>query len=177
MGTPGLNKGLGRIKLAGTGGHLAGTVVGSDGRPVADAEVFNRGNGLEPVSTRTDSQGRFRLEKLFPGRKSAFARKQGHRFTTVLSEGDRDDLTIRLLRTDEPPPAWKPEAGPSADEQQALARRILTRLWEEVGGGRTTSRSEELAVHPGAPPMARIDPALGPGVVGAARENSTRPSS
>ena len=53
--------------LINTSGYLAGRVVGSDGQPIAGATVFNRGDAPEPVATSTDSQGRFRLEGLFPG--------------------------------------------------------------------------------------------------------------
>jgi protocatechuate 3,4-dioxygenase beta subunit len=160
VGTPGMTRGLGRIRLAGTSGHLAGTVIDSAGKPVAGATVFNRGNALQPVETRTDVQGRFRLEKLFPGHKYAFARKEGFRFTVVLAEGDRDDLTIRLLRADEPPPAWKPSASPATpDEQRELARRILTRLWENFQR-RDDNPEKQRILSTLAPPMARIDPAL-----------------
>ena len=65
--------------------------------------MFNRGNSLQTVQTKTDAQGRFRLEKLFPGHKYAFAKKTGYRFTAALVEGDKDDLTIRLLRSNVPP--------------------------------------------------------------------------
>ena len=58
---------FGTIVLTGIDGHLAGRVVGSDGRPVAGATVFNRGDGPRQVETLTDDQGRFRLESLFPG--------------------------------------------------------------------------------------------------------------
>ena len=72
---------FGSIVLTGIDGYLAGRVVGSDGRPIASATVFNRGDGPRAVEALTDDQGRFRLEGLFPGIKYAFARKDGYRFT------------------------------------------------------------------------------------------------
>ncbi len=56
-------------------------MVGSDGRPIAGATVFNRGDGPRPLEALTDEQGRFRLEGLYPGTKYAFVRKDGYRFT------------------------------------------------------------------------------------------------
>ena len=67
VGARGLSRGLGTIKLVATSGFIAGQVVGSDGKPIAGVTVFNRGNCLQPVTTRTDAAGRFRLEGLFPG--------------------------------------------------------------------------------------------------------------
>ncbi|MGC8643648.1 MAG: carboxypeptidase regulatory-like domain-containing protein, partial [Isosphaeraceae bacterium] len=159
VGVAGLSRRLGTIKLAGTKGFIAGRVVGSDGKPIAGVTVFNRGNGLAEVSTRTDAQGRFRLDGLFPGRKYAFASKEGYRFTGTLVDGDRGDLTIRLLRNDEPPPAWKPAQGTSQDEDRELAKHILTRLWEisgkqDEGPGRQSSQNQLILA------MARVDPAL-----------------
>ena len=99
---------LGTIALTGTGGHIAGRVVGSDGRPIAGAIVFNRGDAPMPLTADTDASGRFRLEGLFPGTRYAFVRKDGYRFTGARVDADADDLVITLLKPDEPPPAWKP---------------------------------------------------------------------
>jgi len=159
IGTPGMFRGLGKIRLVGTSGHVAGIVVGLDGKPIPDVAVFNRGNGLEPVKTKTDAQGRFRLEKLFPGHKYAFARKDGYRFTAALVERDRDDLTIRLLRSNEPPPPWRPAEGPSLDEQRELARRILLRLWE-IHSQRLEGQPKDTALTALVLPMAQLDPAV-----------------
>ncbi len=124
---------VGKIVLINTAGHVAGRVVGSDGRPIAGAAVFNRGDGPEPVATSTDPQGRFRLEGLFPGTRFVFVRKEGYRFTGHRADDDADGLTITLLRTGEPPPAWQPAKGPSYDEQRAFAKQVLIRIWEKYG--------------------------------------------
>src|SRR5262249_40277848 len=63
-GQQGMIRRLGTIKLVGTGGHVAGRVVGSEGKPIAGATVFNRGNSIQPASVTTDLQGRFRLDGL-----------------------------------------------------------------------------------------------------------------
>ena len=146
---------FGTIVLTGIHGHLAGRVVGSDGRPIAGATVFNRGDGPRQVEDLTDDQGRFRLESLFPGTKYAFARKDGYRFTGMKADSDVDDLTITLLKTTEPPPAWKPEATASFEDQRAFARRILVRLWEKFGENAEQNGASTCILS-----MARIDPEL-----------------
>jgi hypothetical protein len=146
---------FGSIVLTGLDGHLAGCVLGSDGRPIADASVFNRGDGPRLVETLTDDQGRFRLESLFPGVKYAFVRKDGYRFTGTKADSDTDDLAITLLKTTEPPPAWKPVASASFDDQRAFARRILVRLWDKFGKDAEQNGAFHCILD-----MARIDPDL-----------------
>ena len=122
---------VGKIALFNTSGRLAGRVVGSDGRPLSGALVFNRGDGPETAMTSTDSDGQFQLRPLFSGTKFAFVRKQGYRFTGVETVHDDDALPITMLKTTERPPAWKPAATTSFDEQRAFAKQILVRLWEK----------------------------------------------
>jgi RNA polymerase sigma factor (sigma-70 family) len=124
---------LGKIVLINTGGSLAGRVIGSDGRPVDGANVFNRGDAPEHVATATDSQGGFRLRGMFPGPKFAFVRKEGYRFTGIKADDDADGLTITLLKTGERSPAWKRGSASSYDEQRAFAKGVLIRLWEKYG--------------------------------------------
>ena len=69
IGHAGETHDFGSIVLTGLEGHIAGRVVGSDGRPIAGAMVFNRGDGARPLEVLTDEHGRFRLESLFPGAK------------------------------------------------------------------------------------------------------------
>jgi hypothetical protein len=159
IGTPGMSKGLGKMKLVGTGGHIAGIIVASNGKPITDATVFNRGNGLEPVQTKTDIQGRFRLDKLFTGHKYVFVRKDGYRFTGTLVEGDRDDLKISLPGSDEPPPHWKPAEGLSLVEQREFARWILLRLWA-IHSQRQAGPAKEAVLTSLVLPMAQLDPAV-----------------
>ena len=49
-------------------GTLAGTVVGTSGKPVADARVTSQGaDGTRPQSTTTNAQGRFFFSELKNG--------------------------------------------------------------------------------------------------------------
>ncbi len=109
---------FGKIALISISGHIAGRVVGTDGRPIVNAFVFNRGDGPLPVEVHTDAQGRFRLDGLYSGVKYAFIRQDGYRFTGVKCDADADDLTIRLLKPNEPSPAWKPGATASYEDQR-----------------------------------------------------------
>jgi protocatechuate 3,4-dioxygenase beta subunit len=152
QGKAGETQDLGTIALAGAGGHIAGRVVGSDGRPIAGATVFNRGDAPQPVTVRTDASGRFRLEGLFPDSKYAFVRKEGYRLTGAKVDGDADDLAITMLRTDEPPPTWKPGAAPTLEDQRAFARKVLVRLWETFG-----EKADQNGASACIPAMARID--------------------
>jgi protocatechuate 3,4-dioxygenase beta subunit len=146
---------FGTISLVDTSVHVAGRVLGSDGKPIAGARVFNRGDGSRPTATETAADGRFQLEGLFSGsrfafarrdgfrfsrladalaiaqRKFVFVRKEGYRFTGVAVDGEGDHLTIQLLRTDEYPPAWRPQESAPYEDQKALAKRTLIALWEK----------------------------------------------
>lgn len=130
---PGTPRDVGRIVLKSSGGRLAGRVIGSDRRPIAGAEVFNRGDGTDLVAATTDEQGRFELEGLLAGPKYAFARKEGYRFTGVKSLDDNAGLEIVLLARDEPPPEWKPVKPVGFAAQRDLARRLLNSLWQKYG--------------------------------------------
>ena len=106
---------FGSIVLTGLDGHIAGRVVGSDGRPIAGATVFNRGDGPRPVEALTDDTGPV------PARgacsRGPSTRSSARRVIAspgLKAEGDADDLAITLLKTTEPPPAWKPAASADA---------------------------------------------------------------
>ncbi len=147
---------LGTIVLTGTDGHLAGRVVGSDGRPIAGATVFNRGDGPGPVD-RPDrrlragsgstacSRGR---STPLSARRIPLHRRQG--------DGDADDLTITLLKTGEPPPAWKPGSGRELEDQRASPGTGLDPHLGEVRRARRAERRRFACIRH----MARIDPDL-----------------
>ncbi len=101
--------------------------------PIVGAAVFNRGDSPEPIATSSDPDGRYRLEGLLPGTRFVFVRKEGYRFTGVRTDGDTDGLTITLLKSTEPPPAWRPTAAPTRDEQREFVRQLLIRTWEKYG--------------------------------------------
>ena len=75
-GTAGQVHDFGTISLIESSAHVAGKVVDSAGKPIADATVFNRGDGPRPVTTQTDSNGIFRLEDLYSGARYAYAQRR-----------------------------------------------------------------------------------------------------
>ena len=78
---------------------------------------------------------------------------------TCSSPKDTEDVTIQLLRSEEPPAAWNPGTAPSGEEKRALARRILLRFWE-VNNKNTDARSKNSIATRCVLCMARIDPEL-----------------
>jgi hypothetical protein len=146
---------LGKIVLINTDARIAGRVVGSDGRPIVGAEVFNRGDAPGPVAKSTDSQGRFRLDGMLPGNRFVFVRKEGYRFTGVKSQSESDGMMITLLKITEPPPAWKPGTTASRDEERAFAKEVLKRIWQKYG-----SKAENNGAFRYIRDIAAIDPDL-----------------
>ena len=146
---------LGKIVLIKTDAYLAGRVVGSDGRPIVGAEVFNRGDAPGPVAKATDSQGRFRLDGMLPGTRFVFVRKEGYRFTGVKNQGNTDGMTITLLKATEPPPAWKPVTTTGREEERAFAKQVLIRIWQKYG-----SNADNNGAFSCIRAMAEIDPDL-----------------
>ena len=65
------------------GEKVEGTVLDAAGKAVAEARVFNCGDGPAPIETHTDKFGRFRLEGLNRGPIYVFAEKADYRFAGV----------------------------------------------------------------------------------------------
>jgi RNA polymerase sigma factor (sigma-70 family) len=154
-GKAGETRDVGKLVLLNTAGYVAGRVVGSDGRPIAQAAVSKRGDSPEAIATFTDPEGRFRLEGMLAGTRFVFVRKAGYRFTGVKTDGDADNLTITLLKTTEPPSAWKPGHAASRDEQRAFAKQLLMRVWEKYGADAENNGAVSCIED-----MAEIDPDL-----------------
>ncbi len=146
---------FGAIRLVATGGRVEGRVVDTAAKPVADVTVFNRGDGPEAVTARTDAAGNFVLEGLFDGGKYVFARKDGFRFTGMRVERDSGPVTLTLRRTDEAPPVWESVKRAAPDDDKAIARRVLTKVWERYGERANDNGAWGCILH-----MARIDAPL-----------------
>jgi hypothetical protein len=111
---------------------LRGRVVDRTGKPVAGAEVLQRGDGPEPTSARTDANGRFSLGGFRSRPAILFARHEGFRFHGQLVRPLHDDATIALTRRDEPPPrVMKPVPPPELPaDSRAIARRLIEPVLE-----------------------------------------------
>jgi len=113
---------------------VSGRAVDRQGKPVANLEVFQMGDGPEQTATKTDADGRFSLGGFGQGPVFLFARGEGFRFHGQLIRENQREVTVELTRTGERPArAMKmlPELIP-LEESRALARRLVEPLWKVV---------------------------------------------
>jgi len=107
---------------------VAGRVVDTAGRPIADAEVFQSGDGPRRTRDTTDAEGRFRVPGV-PDDSPAFlfARKAGHRFLGRRVGPSDQAVELVVPRLDEPPAArLKATPSPSSRaEEREIARDLL----------------------------------------------------
>ena len=129
------------IVLIAARGVVTGRVMDAAGQPVADAQVYNRGDGPEEASTTTDAEGQFRLAGLYEGPVWVFAEADGHQFGGVATEASAESLLITLRPPDEtlqlgPPLPMPPSIDVAKDQEVAL--QLITEALEimaEQGGG------------------------------------------
>ncbi len=113
---------------------IHGRVVDRQGRPVAGAQIFQTGDGLQRTSTQTDTDGRFALGGFNPGPAFVLVRGDGFRFQGQLVKASADQVTIELTRSSERP-ARKMRVLPDPipiEESRALARRLVEPCWKAV---------------------------------------------
>ncbi len=113
---------------------IAGRVVDREGKPVASIEVFQSGDGPEPTSTRTGSDGRFALGGFRQGTVFLFARGEGFRFHGQMIRDPQGEVAVELARTAERPVRPMhilPEPIP-LEESRAMARRLVEPVWKVV---------------------------------------------
>jgi hypothetical protein len=113
---------------------VGGRVVDRQGKPVADAEVFQAGDGPDPTATKTDAEGRFSLDGFRQGPVFVFVRREGFRFQGRLIRDSERAVTVELTGTGEPSSremTMLPEPIP-LEESRAMARRLLEPLWKVV---------------------------------------------
>jgi hypothetical protein len=135
---------------------VEGRVVDPQGRPVADAVVFHTGNALPRVETKTDAQGRFRLDGLPEGTPPIFVSHPAYHFhgqlvditpLPIAGEGlgargadaaTQVALTLTLSQRERgpniagetPPPMRTLPPLRSHEEEMKMARRVIRPLWE-----------------------------------------------
>jgi hypothetical protein len=137
---------------------VSGRVLDASGAPVADARVFQRGDGPRPTQCRTDVEGRFQLPGVAGGRAVVFAEAKGFRLGGVIV-GPGVDPEIRLDRVGavlNPPPSSSPAApGLSRAEERAMGLALLDALLESG----TLAEVEAYQENRPELTLARLDPA------------------
>jgi hypothetical protein len=134
---------------------IRGRVVDRAGKPVAGAEVLQRGDGPEPTRTQADGDGKFSLGGFRPRPAILFARKAGYRFHGQLVRPNEADVTVVLARHDEPDDKGMkllpyPEMPPDA---RAIARRLIEPVLEAA-----LRRNDSLVISRAMRTLASADP-------------------
>ncbi len=134
-------------------GVVGGEVTDEAGRPVANVSVSAAGDVSRKAVSRTDAQGRFRLEGLIGGPTYLFVDSPQHQFTAARSE--TGTLGLRIVLTPRRPaglvePLPPPQSTP--DNAQEIARSLLLEALAQTKGGREYNRMEMLKT------LAAIDP-------------------
>jgi protocatechuate 3,4-dioxygenase beta subunit len=125
---PGDAHDFGRIALVAVNGLVEGNVVDSAGKPVADARVFNSGDGLTRLESRSDPAGHFRLQGFRKGPVFVFAEKDGYRFAGVRTTTGAAGVTLAMLKTTEPPAKQTAASASDAQQQRKALQQLLSRL-------------------------------------------------
>lgn len=113
---------------------IAGKVIDRQGKPVADVEVFQSGDGPKKTTTRTAADGSFRLDGYRPGKAFVFERKPGFRFHGQLIDINQPMITLTIARTTDPrDERMKTRPSPVDDsERKKLARRLIEPYVDKV---------------------------------------------
>lgn len=83
---------------------VLGQVVDHDGRPVADARVWQSGDGTSRTETTTDVTGRFQLQGVFDEPALVFVRKEAFRLQGARVPPATKECRVILKRANEPAP-------------------------------------------------------------------------
>jgi hypothetical protein len=135
---------------------IRGRVVDRAGKPVAGAEVLQRGDGPERTSAETDANGRFSLGGFRSRPALLFARHKEFRFHGQLARPVQGDVTVVLTRRDEPPDqVMRPLPYPEIPgDSQAIARRLIEPVLDAA-----LRRNDTQAVTHVLTTLADVDPA------------------
>jgi SHS family lactate transporter-like MFS transporter len=105
-------------------GAVAGTVVGTDGQPLAGVTVLNSGDGPKRLTASTDAAGRFQLTGLYDGPAVVVAHKPGYRWAYAVARPGAPEPKLRLRSLAEPPEAVAPISDEHTRADAELVRRL-----------------------------------------------------
>jgi hypothetical protein len=110
---------------------ISGRVVDRQGKPVADVEVFQSGDGPKRTEIRSDANGRFTLGGFPPGPVVVFARAPDFRFFGRLIQPHEHEVQVELIRRSERPAGAMRMLGDPIplEESRALAKRLIEPYW------------------------------------------------
>jgi RNA polymerase sigma factor (sigma-70 family) len=124
LGVAGQTHELPDVRLVRTNLTVRGVVVDRADNPVADATVFNRGDGERELETASDADGTFTLKGFRDGPAFVFARKEGYRLSVAPAEPGEGPVRLVLRKATDPPVALPP-----ARDDRKVTRHLLGALW------------------------------------------------
>ena len=127
--------------------EVSGLVVDDSGSPIADARVFQSGDGPTRTETRTDGEGRFRLGGIYNDPAPIFAVAEGRQLGGAIAGKDSGPITIslasdsRVLRV---VPSRTSEPMTRSDERK-LGIKLLEPIVEGLGRAAFDRYGNEIA--------------------------------
>ncbi|HEX5499185.1 MAG TPA: carboxypeptidase regulatory-like domain-containing protein, partial [Thermomicrobiales bacterium] len=105
---------------------VSGRLVDRRGAGIADATVFNSGDGHRRVETKSDAAGKFRLPGVPEGQFCLFAEHLAYRFQGAVFRAEVEHVELELSRFDDPiePLRALPPLLPAAEAVE-LGRRVV----------------------------------------------------
>jgi protocatechuate 3,4-dioxygenase beta subunit len=119
------------LKIARASLSISGTVTGTDGKPLAGAEVFGV-DGHTRFATTSAADGSFTLTGFNEGAGFVFARKAGYRLASVpITAGSASPrVVVNVAPTSDPPPALPAVSTQHRAALAKLTRHAVTQVWE-----------------------------------------------
>ncbi len=122
------------VRLTRVTGSVRGMVVGLDGKPVAGATVFSKGDTDKTLEASSAADGTFTLTGYRDAPGFVQARKAGYRLGLLPADPNGPPVTL-VLRTTAEPPAPAPDLTVHRAALDTLTREVLEKFWAERGEG------------------------------------------